>query len=187
MDRTFFGVYEGYVYDNADPLKLGRVRVVVPGILHPYSDWLMPAGQPGAGSDARGLWFIPAIGSNVLVLFKAGDPDRGRYLAGPWGAPDGATESPTFVRDLSAEDAPHVAGLQTSRWEIVIDDRDGNSNLLIRDRRFPDNAIGISGETQTVEISGTVGVQIKSSGIVNIQALQVVINGRIVLPSGKPI
>jgi hypothetical protein len=180
-------VYDGIVADNADPLVIGRVRVTVPGLLEPYSAWALPMGNLGGGSTERGIWFVPDVGANVSVMFKEGDIDHPRYLVGAWGAPDHAPESPTFVRDLSPKDAVQVSGWQTKRWQIVIDDRPGFESLSIQDREFEQNMIVLDGAAQALTISGTVAVQIKSTGIVNIQALQVIINGRVVLPSGGPI
>jgi hypothetical protein len=180
-------IYDGVVVDNVDPLVIGRLRITVPGLIEPYSDWAMPIGAPGAGSDARGLWCIPAIGSNVSVMFKEGDPDHPRWLPGPWGAPNDNPESPTFVRDLSPSDAVQVTGIETKRYAIVFDDRPGKESITIRDRLFAENSIAIDGVQQTVRISGTVAVDIRSTGLVNIDALQVVINGRVVLPNGNPI
>lgn len=186
-DPDMLSVYDGVVVDNVDPLRIGRLRVSIPGLIEPYSDWAMPACYPGAGSDARGLWCIPTIGSNVTVAFSMGDPDVPRYWPGGWAAPNDLPLSPTFVRDLTPAEAVEVTGLQTRRWEIILDDRDGVETLMIRDRKFPNSNVRIDGPTQFVQISGQVGVQIKSSGIVNIDALQVTINGRIVLPTNDPI
>jgi hypothetical protein len=180
-------IYDGVIVDNVDPLVVGRVRVTIPGLIEPYSAWALPVGSPGAGSDARGLWCIPKIGANVSVMFKEGDPDHPRYFTGPWGAPNDAPESPTFVRDLSPADAVEVSGLETDRWAIVLDDRAGNESLTIRDRFVPGNSIVIDAVQQAVRINGTVAVQIKSTGVVSIEALQIVLNGRPVLPSGNPI
>lgn len=185
--EKLYGVYDGVVVDNRDPLVIGRVRVLVPGLIEPASNWALPIGQPGAGSDAYGFWCVPKIGSNVTLMFNGGIAEEPRYLPGPWGAPSSAPESPTFVRDLSPSDAPQITGLQTKRWEILLDDRLGQETVVIRDRTFGDNVMRIDGQAQMLEISGTVGVQIRSTGIVNIDALQVTINGRVVLPSGDPI
>lgn len=186
-EDTHVSIYDGTVYDNRDPLRIGRVRVIVPGIVEPYSAWALPLGNPGAGSDESGFWMPPQIGANVSVMFREGDPDHPRFFTGSWGAPGGTPESPTFARDLSPAEAVQVAGLQTERWNIVADDRPGHESLMIQDRLFEQNKIEIDGVGQGVTISGTVAVQIKSTGVVNIQALQVIINGRVVLPSGGPI
>jgi uncharacterized protein involved in type VI secretion and phage assembly len=186
-EDTHISIYDGIVHDNADPLRIGRVRVIVPGMIEPYSAWALPCGNSGGGSSERGFWCVPAIGSNVSVLFKEGDPDHPRYFAGPWGAPNDQPESPTFAGSLSPADAVEVSGLQTKRWDIVCDDRPGQEKLIIRDRLMEQNTLEIDGVAQAVTLSGTVAVQIKSTGVVNIQALQIILNGRVVLPAGGPI
>lgn len=183
--QALYGLYEGYVVDNADPLLAGRVRVCIPGLIEPHSDWVMPIGAPGAGSNERGLWCIPAIESNIAIFFKEGHIDHPRYLCGPWPFPT-EPETPTFTR-LSPQEAVQMSGWQTKKWEIVLDDRKGSEQLRITHRDFPQNSITIDGALQAIEVSGTVAVQIRSTGIVNIEGLQVTINGRPVLPGSSPI
>lgn len=186
-ENPYVCVYEGYIVDNKDPRKLGRVKVNVPGLLEPESDWALPLGAPGAGGDGLGLWCVPPVGANVTVLFREGDLEAIRYLPGPWPAPRGELQTPSFARDLTPAEAVQVSGLQTSSWNIVLDNRAGAQQLTIESRQFPDNRIVLDSDKQSVEINGTVAVQIRSLGVVSIDALQVVINGRVVLPTGKPI
>lgn len=186
-ENAHVSLYEGTVYDNRDPLRLGRIKANVPGVLEPYSGWALPIGGTGGGAEDSGWWQVPAIGANVAIMFREGDPDHPRYFVGGWGAPGGVPQSPSFASELPAGEAVQVAGLETKRWNIVVDDRPGHESVRIVDRKFSGNSIEIDGVLQGVTISGTVGVQIKSTGVVNIQAMQVIINGRVVLPTGKPI
>jgi len=195
-DPQFLSVYDGVVTQRDDPLKVGRVRVRVPGLIESPGVWALPMGMPGAGSAARGMFFVPAVGAEVAVFFKLGDVDHPRYLAGPWGRPDGNPELPTSA--LTAEDGttygtdevPNVRAIETDRFEIIIDDNAGHERLTIRDKSSPsgsEDIIEIDGVNNGIRIMGTTAVLIESIGVVNIKGLQVLINGRVVRDTGDPI
>jgi Type VI secretion system/phage-baseplate injector OB domain len=72
IEISYFGKYRGKVEDNADPDKLGRVRVSVPAILgEGKQTWAMPC-SPYAGKSL-GLFALPPIGTNIWVEFEAGN------------------------------------------------------------------------------------------------------------------
>lgn len=186
-DPRHTALYEGVVIDNADPLRIGRVKLMVPGLIEPASDWAMPLASAGGGSDALGLYFVPKVGAEVAVLFVQGDVDHPRYLIGPWGAPGGKSETPTALRALSPQDAVLVRVLQTDRWEVVLDDRPGNESVRIKDLQFDEDVIEIDGVGHGITISGSAAIVLKSTGVVNVQALQILLNGRIVRDTSEPI
>ncbi|MCR6487826.1 phage baseplate assembly protein V [Amycolatopsis sp. OK19-0408] len=75
------GVVCGIVSDLNDPLRKGRVKVVLPWLSPGYeSDWACPV-QVGAGA-ASGTVFLPEVGDEVLVGFEFGDPRRPYVLGG---------------------------------------------------------------------------------------------------------
>jgi uncharacterized protein involved in type VI secretion and phage assembly len=180
-------LYEGVVVDNRDPLRIGRVRLEIPGLIEPASGWALPIGNPGGGSDAQGFFRPPKIGAEVSVFFVQGNIDQPRYLVGPWGSPGGNSESPTAVRALSPADAVQLAVVQSDRWEIVLDDRPGKESLRIKDLQHDEDVIEIDGVRHGITISGSAAVVIKSVGVVSIDALQILLNGRIVRETGDPI
>jgi len=195
-DPQFLAVYDGVVTDRKAPLKVGRVRVRVPGLIASPGVWALPMGMPGSGSATRGFYFVPEEGAEVSVFFKQGDVDHPRYLAGAWGRPNGNSELPSAT--LTAEDGtvyneeeiPNVTALETRRYEIVIDDNEGHERLTIRDKQSPDGGediIEIDSVNNGVRIAGTVAVVIESVGVVNIRGLQVMINDRVVRDTGDPI
>jgi hypothetical protein len=193
-DPQFLSVYDGVVTAINDPKKVGRVRVRVPGLIESPGVWALPIGMPGAGSAASGLFFIPKVGAEVAVLFKMGDVDNPRYLAGPWGRPNGNPELPSSAltaedgTTYNAEEIPNVAVIETSRFEVVIDNNSGHERLAIRDKNSPsEDIIEIDGVNHGVRIAGTVAVVIESVGSVAIDGLQVKINGRVVRDTGDPI
>lgn len=92
------GMYRGAVLDNADPDKLGRVKVRVFGVFTediPTAaiPWAVPAMPLFAGAGAGyGCFAVPEVGSHVFVFFEAGDIYQPVYFAE---APDGVHGLPT--------------------------------------------------------------------------------------------
>jgi uncharacterized protein involved in type VI secretion and phage assembly len=185
-DPRFTALYEGVVIDNRDPEKLGRVKLMVPGLIEPASGWALPLACAGGGSDANGFYFVPKLGAEVAVFFVQGDTDHPRYLIGAWGKPAAEAETPTFARALSPEEAVLVRGIQTDRWEIVFDDRPGHESMRIKDLQF-DDILEIDGVGHGVTIAGSAAVVIRSTGVVSVEALQILLNGRIVRDTSEPI
>lgn len=77
----YCSVHEGVVKNLKDPLKLGRVKVEVPGLLdggkENWTDWLIMTGNPcgtSKGPGDEGLWWPMQVGQHVAVAFMAGDP-----------------------------------------------------------------------------------------------------------------
>src|SRR6185503_13488238 len=81
-DQRLLGLHVGHVVDRADPLKLGRVRIRIPGLIQAASAWAFPLGTLGGGSDRRGFFAVPEDGAEVGVLFQEGDVERPYYLSG---------------------------------------------------------------------------------------------------------
>lgn len=71
--QKYYGKYRGTVINNVDPLRLGRIQVIVPDVSIIPSTWAMPC-FPVAGKQ-MGLFTMPQIGSGVWVEFEHGDSD----------------------------------------------------------------------------------------------------------------
>ena len=74
IEHRFYGKYRGLVVDNADPERLGRLKVKVPGVLgeEVVTGWAMPC-LPYGGEADQGFLFIPEVGAGVWVEFEQGD------------------------------------------------------------------------------------------------------------------
>jgi uncharacterized protein involved in type VI secretion and phage assembly len=73
-DYKYVGKYRGSVFNNVDPMQIGRLMLMVPDVLGDIpSSWAMPC-VPAAGMQ-MGTWFIPPIGAGVWVEFEQGDSD----------------------------------------------------------------------------------------------------------------
>ena len=76
-DPRYTALYIGVVTNRKDPEGLGRVKVRIPGLIEPESDFALPLGTLGGGSDRRGLFAVPEVGAEVGILFNQGDVDHG--------------------------------------------------------------------------------------------------------------
>ena len=93
----YYSVYRAWVYDNEDPEKLGRLKLIIPSVTGPdYHDvWAHPVGQP---SDKNfGLHIIPPKGAMVWVQFEGGAPEIPIWTHGHFGRNDIPTDDPELV------------------------------------------------------------------------------------------
>jgi len=91
----YYGSYRAVVYSNEDPLKMGRIQVIVPMLTgtRPHGEWADPK-FPGAG-DQTGIFHPPEKFDRVWVQFEGGDPDYPVYEGGWWAFPEeGENEVP---------------------------------------------------------------------------------------------
>jgi hypothetical protein len=161
-DARYTALYVGVIVDNVDPECIGRVRIRIPGLIEPMSQWAFPLGTVGGGNAQRGFFAVPEIGSEVGVLFHQGDVDHPYYLSGHWGKPDGNAETPTPVSELSKEDAVHVRAFETKRFLLVFDDRSGHEQLLLKDKETED----------FFAIKADAGISLKTAKNVSIEATE---------------
>lgn len=94
----YYGLYRGFVVNNKDPQKLGRVQIRLAQLAsdNKIETWAWPFGQP-AGNDF-GDFFIPPKGSMVWVSFENGDPQFPLWTGGQWGKSGSGGEVPEEAR-----------------------------------------------------------------------------------------
>lgn len=117
----------GIVTDNVDPDELGRIQVKFP-TLHdePLSFWLRQI-SPNAGKE-RGLYALPEIDDEVLVIFMQGSHDVGVIIGQFW---NGVDIPPQECKDgLPGSGAMHTGSISTDTFA------DGSTDLSSNDRRF---------------------------------------------------
>ena len=113
----------GVVTDNRDPDCLGRIRISyntgVPGSVSP---WLPVIGQ-GRGKG-KGMWTLPAIGTQALAVFTAEDRSRGYVLGFIYDREHHPPESGTEKKSDSTL-------LQTRTQRIEVTDKEGSEEIRI--------------------------------------------------------
>ena len=120
MKKKFYGKYTGFVYDNNDPKKLGRLRLFVPevGFVDKPTDWAFPCLQYGGGMDIGDVKILDIIDKNqkrinVWVEFEAGDANRPIWTGVYWSEPKGVSEIPKLAKgevDESVVSITHCKG-----------------------------------------------------------------------------
>jgi len=82
--RRFFGKYRGTVVDNRDPLRLGRLRALVPDVGGDVpGTWALPC-LPAAAGDRLAAIAVPPVHARVWIEFEQGDPDHPIWVGCYW-------------------------------------------------------------------------------------------------------
>lgn len=86
-DDVLDGLYPGLVTNSADPLKMGRVKVSYPWMDDQEESYWARVVQPYAGNE-RGMFFMPEVGDEVVVVFEMGDFNQPMVIGGTWNGQD---------------------------------------------------------------------------------------------------
>ena len=173
------------VADNADPRKLGRVRVTIPGRIE-LSAWAFPVGTAGGGSAQHGGWVTPRKGADVVVWLVGADPEFLIYMPGWWGEPDEGSEVPGGAEDVSAEETPDVHRFEAGRLLVTIDERAGKESIEFRDK-VSDDSVTWNLHDGMLLIEMTAGILLKTLGTINLDGTNVQIKERHVASLPKAI
>jgi hypothetical protein len=138
VERRFFGKYRGLVVDNADPERLGRLRVRVPSVLGPevVTGWALPC-VPHGGDAGQGFLAIPGRGAGVWVEFEEGDLEFPIWVGTFWSKPGGESElprpnDPDGAEQADVQDPPTRKIWKTLKGHTIqLEDADGEEALLI--------------------------------------------------------
>lgn len=130
-----YGLFYGVVQFNDDPEKIGRVRVLVPGLIEPASPWAVPVGGThSTGGKGVGGYDVPPVGATVVMGFHGGDVDRPFFMA----AFHGQGEQLSAVPNNPA-DAHKIKVFESDRFLIVLNGIGGSEEVLIKDKVTGDN------------------------------------------------
>ncbi len=162
------GLTIGRVVAVDDPERQGRVKLIYPWLSDTLqSDWV-PVAAPFAGQD-RGLYMMPEIDDEMVVGFLHGDFDHPIVLGAMW---NGQAEAPSpdprqrMIRSKNGHTIRFVDSTPAGGdlGALIIEDGHGNMITL-------SNAL----------------VTVRSVATLVLQAPNIVINGRPVVPSPNPI
>lgn len=169
------GVHIGLVTDVADPETMGRVQVVIPAIdpQREVSIWARVA-VPFAGNNF-GAFFIPDVGTEVLVAFTAGDASHPVVIGNLWNGAASVPESlPGSAVDrwtLTGKNGTRIAIVEesASQEKVEITTPTGNSALISDEAG---GKIKLEAAGSSIEIT-TSGITIQTGSTVTVNASQI--------------
>jgi uncharacterized protein involved in type VI secretion and phage assembly len=185
----YFGLYPAIVTNIVDSDSLGRIQVKFPSLgedgddvrawatlITPYAD------------DNQGFEFLPAVDSQVVVAFEAGNPRRPYIVGSCWNGKESLPESPAAANNkrliktrsgslLEFDDtdgAPKITILTSSGHQLVLDD--GAQEVSLKHHNGCTLKCDSSGE---VTITATGGITVNAPSGANINAPSSVFSGNI--------
>lgn len=177
-DSKINGVVIGIVTNNKDPEGLGRIKVKFPWLSdEDESNWARVASLM-AGKE-RGIFILPEIDDEVLVVFEHGDINMPYVIGSLWNGEDVPPET-------NSDGKNDIRMMKSRSGHVIrIDDTDGNEKIEIVDKTeknmitidTKDNKISIMSD-KDIEMSAPNGkitidamdIEIKSSAATKIEA-----------------
>jgi uncharacterized protein involved in type VI secretion and phage assembly len=172
MSQKIYGVVIGIVSNINDPNKLGRVKVKFPWLSDKDESYWARIATPMAGSQ-RGIYFLPEINDEVLVVFEHGDVGFPYILGALWNVND---VPPTEAK----QDGKNNIRLIKSRSGHVIslDDTQGQETINIIDKSKK-NSIKIETKTNTITITTDKDITLSApKGVIKLDAKKIEINSQ---------
>ena len=211
--NRYYGKYRGFVTDNDDPEKRGRIRLLVPSVLgETPTGWALPS-LPFGGLADQGLFVVPEVDAQVWVDFEAGNVDLPIWTGTFWQAggdpPAEADKSPPTTRLLKTPSGhvlqfddesgkekfrlAHPAGTEMTvdeKGTVIVTDAKGNTLTLDADagqvivEEANGNTITLSSSGDAIEDANGNKVEMAASGI-TVKGQQVVVDGQVVMLAGQ--
>ena len=134
QSTRYWGKYRGKVSNVDDPLKIGRIKALVPAVLgEEESGWALPS-LPFAG-PTMGMYTIPPVDSGVWIEFEAGDPSLPIWTGCFWSSgqlpkDESGTDATPPLKIIQSEKGLLVA-LSDDSQTISVSDANGTNLLKI--------------------------------------------------------
>jgi uncharacterized Zn-binding protein involved in type VI secretion len=167
--------YRGVVVDNADPDKLGRVKVTIAGLLEGDPANLPWISQRSAamfgGQPEKGSFFAPSIDSELEIRFPTDDIYAGFYV-GFWQTPE--THNPVFDDGYPDKygfiDDGFVVSYDNNKKEFIIEHPEGAKVIM-----KPDGSVEVTTD-KNMKLAGKGGTELgDKSSITKVNGSKVII------------
>lgn len=165
--RRIHGVAVGIVTNNSDdPDGLGRVKVKFPWLSDSDDSFWARIATPMAGND-RGMYFVPEVDDEVLVLFEHGDVRFPYVIGSLWNGKDKAP-----VDNASRKNDLRVIKSRSGHV-IKLNDAEGKETVEIVDASGK-NRIVIDTAHNTITLTSGKDIALKAPhGTITLDALKV--------------
>lgn len=175
-----YGAVVGIVTNNQDPAGSGRVKVRFPWLSDAdESNWARVATLM-ASKGKTGVFFLPEVDDEVLVLFEHGRVDRPYVIGSLWNGKD--------APPADNADGKNNLRVITSRsgHTITLDDSEGGETITIADGKQK-NRVVLDAAKGSLSITSEGDVTIQAKGKITLQSdADVVVKGAAVtLNDGK--
>lgn len=194
------GVVVGIVTNNKDPDGIGRVKVKFPWLsTEDESAWARVT-SPMAGKK-RGIFFLPEVDDEVLVVFEHGDVNMPYIIGSLWNGvdlpPETNNDGKNNIRMIKSRSGHTITIDDTDGGEkIEIADKTGNNTITIDTKNnkisfksdkdieisAPNGKVSINAKdfevkaSTSAKIEASTGMDLKASGTMNIKGATVNIN-----------
>jgi len=153
--QRIYGVVIGIVTNNQDPENLGRVKVKFPWLSDQDESYWARIATPMAGKE-QGIYFLPEVEDEVLVIFEQGDLRSPYILGGLWNGKD--------TPPINNRDGKNNQRLIKSRsgHTIRLNDEDGKESIDIIDKTEK-NKISIDTANNTITLESDKDIILRAS------------------------
>jgi uncharacterized protein involved in type VI secretion and phage assembly len=151
IERTqgrYYGKYRGFVVDNQDPDKRGRLRLRVPSVLaSEVSAWALPC-LPFGGLADQGFFMIPEVDAQIWVEFEEGNLHAPIWTGVFW-------QQPGDVPSEGAKSKPTTRVLKTPSGHVLqFDDEKGSERFRLFHPKGAEMIIDEKGTVDVVNAGG---------------------------------
>jgi uncharacterized protein involved in type VI secretion and phage assembly len=198
--HRLYGVVVGLVTNNQDPEKLGRVKVRFPWLGDNDESFWARLATPMAGSQS-GLYFLPEVDDEVLVVFEHGDLRFPYILGGLWGGKDKPpidnsngknnirlmrSRSGHTIRLNDADGKETIEIIDKTQKNKITIDTAKNTISIIADKDItlsaPQGKITLEAKelelksSASTKIESNAGIDVKANGTINVKGATINLN-----------
>lgn len=164
--QKIYGVVIGIVTNNQDPDKLGRVKVKFPWLSNENESFWARIATPMAGKE-RGIYFLPEVDDEVLVIFEHGDMRFPYVIGALWNGKD----SPPATND---DGKNNLRVIKSRSGHIIrLNDEEGKEKIEIIDKSEK-NSLVFDTANNTITITSDKDINLKASqGTIKLEAQKI--------------